>query len=310
MMIAIYMDCRCNLNKQVIMKEAVTTAVTDESLLAFEASVEHHYASNEGVRIHYAAAGAGPLLVFLHGFPDHWLGWWPLMAEFRRDHRVIAVDMRGYNLSDKPDDPHAYAVRHLVADVRAVIAHAGGASATVVGHDWGGFVAWHAAMDAADVVDRLVVLNMPHPWAIAREVATNPLQRKASEYIRLFRQPLAHTQIPLTRLSAWVEESPYKSRHDAAMAASSIGGMLNYYRINWPEEPYQERLDAPPRIKAPTLLLHGLEDPYALPVGLNDVWQWVDNQVTIQTFPGEGHFLQHDCPERVAKAMRKWLAAC
>lgn len=297
------------------MKETVTAAVTDESLLAFEASVEHHYASNDGVRIHYAAAGAGPLLVFLHGFPDHWLGWWPLMAEFRRDHRVVALDMRGYNLSDKPGELQAYAVRHLVDDVRAVIAHAGGASAsgasaTVVGHDWGGYVAWQTAMDAADVVDRLVVLNMPHPWAVAREVATNPLQRKASEYIRLFLQPLSHTQIPLARLSAWVKEPAYKSRQDVAMAASSIEGMLNYYRANWPEEPYRERLDVAPRIKAPTLLLHGLDDPYVLPAGLNDAWQWVDNEVTIQTFPGEGHFIQHDCPERVAKAMRNWLAAC
>ncbi len=284
------------------------TAPFVEPLAVFEASVEHHFALNNGVRIHYAAAGAGPLLVFIHGFPDHWLGWWRQMSALRGDYRVVAIDLRGYNLSDQPESPEAYAISNLVADVRAVIEHEGVTRATVIGHDWGGFIAWHTAMDAADLVERLIVLNMAHPWAIPRELANDPLQQKASEYVRLFKHPLAHTQVPLARLSAWVCESPYKIRHEQAMAASSIQGMLNYYKMNWPSEPYQKIAHEPPHVQAPTLLLHGLDDPYVLPSCLNDVWKWVDNEVTILTLPGTGHFVQHDCPDRVTRALRSWLA--
>lgn len=281
---------------------------SDELLSAFEEKVEHHHVSNEGVSIHYAATGTGPLIVFLHGFPDHWLGWWKLMADLRADYRVVAIDLRGYNLSDKPLDLQAYEICQLVGDVRAVIAHEGLASATVVGHDWGGFVAWHAAMDAPDLVDRLIVLNMPHPWAIARELANNPSQRQASEYVLLFRQAASHCQFPKARLSAWVKDPVYARRHDQAMARSSVEAMFNYYRVNWPHEPYEARSDAPPLIMAPTMLIHGLEDPYALPAGLNDVWHWVERDVTILTLPGAGHFLQHECAAQVTRAIRAWLA--
>lgn len=287
---------------------APATAPSGESLDAFEASVEHHFAWNNGVRIHYAAAGAGPLLVFIHGFPDHWLGWWRQMSVLRDDYRVVAIDLRGYNLSDKPDSAEAYATSNLVADVRAVIEQEGAARATVIGADWGGFIAWHAAMDDPGLVDRLIVLAMPHPWAIARELADNPLQQKASEYVGLFRQALAHTQVPLARLSAWVRDPAFKTRHDQAMAASSIQGMLNYYRMNWPSEPYHAIDHEPPHVKAPTLLIHGLDDSYALPCGLNDVWKWVDNEVTILAVPRTGHFVQHDCPARVTRAIQKWLS--
>lgn len=296
-------------NPEAMIAPAASAGSQERKLAAFERSVEHHFASSQGVRIHYAAAGVGPLMVFLHGFPDHWLGWWQLIEEFRRDYRVVALDLRGYNLSDKPSDSEAYRMDHLVDDVRAVIEHEGRTSAILVGHDWGGFVAWHAAMDAPRLVDRLVVLNMPHPWAIARELANNPAQRKASEYVRLFRQPDSHKQFGAARLSAWVTEPAYKERHDHAMAASDLGAMFNYYRLNWPAEPYEERSEPPPPVRVPTLLLHGLEDPYALPAGLNDVWKWIGNEVTIMTLPGVGHFVQHERAPEVARALRGWLSA-
>jgi pimeloyl-ACP methyl ester carboxylesterase len=83
--------------------------------------------------------------------------------------------------------------------------------------------------------------------------------------------------------------------------------MFNYYRLNWPAEPYRERSDSPPPVRAPTLLLHGLDDPYALPAGLNDVWRWIDNGLTIVTLPGAGHFIQHDRAAEVARVLRGWL---
>ena len=282
-------------------------ASVEARLTEFEGSVEHRYAQNEGVRIHYAATGDGPLVVFLHGFPDHWLGWWEVMSDLRVGYRVVAMDLRGYNLSDKPAAADAYAMRTLVSDVRAVIASQGVSSAVVVGHDWGGFVAWHVAMDAPELVDGLAVLNMPHPWAIARELARNPGQLKASEYVRFFKRPDAHEHFPPERLSAWVTDPDYRKRHDLAMAASSLGAMFNYYRVNWPSEPYEIRPEPPPKVRVPTLLLHGLKDPYALPAGLNDVWEWVGHELEILTLPDAGHFIQHEQPSRVSARLRQWL---
>ncbi|MBT9599010.1 MAG: alpha/beta hydrolase [Vitreoscilla sp.] len=280
---------------------------TEARIAAFEATVEHRYADCAGVRIHYAATGAGPLVVLLHGFPDHWLGWWQVMEALRSDYRVAAMDLRGYNLSDKPGDPSAYGVECLIKDVRAVIHDQGAARATVVGHDWGGFVAWHVGMDAPELIEGLVVMNMPHPWAIARELALNPDQLKASEYVRLFKQPEAHRHFPVPRLGAWVADPDYKARHEEAMAESSLDAMFNYYRVNWPSEPYAARKDDPPKVKAPTLLIHGLKDPYALPAGLNDAWNWVDNEVEIYTLPRAGHFVQHEQAARVSARLLQWL---
>lgn len=281
---------------------------TGAALATFEASVEHHYADNRGVRIHYAAAGSGHLLVFLHGFPDHWLGWWQVMNSLRADYRVVALDLRGYNLSDQPAEPQAYAVSELVKDVQAVINHEGAERATIIGHDWGGFVAWHLAMDMPELVERLVVLNMPHPWAISRELASNPAQQKASEYVTLFSHPQAHLQFPRERLAAWVSDPAFQARQQQAMDNSSLNGMLNYYRVNWPTPPCSQHAAPPPKVQAPTLLMHGLQDPYALPAGLNDVWQWIDNTLDIYTLPKAAHFIQHDHAPEVTARLRAWLA--
>ena len=105
---------------------------------------------------------------------------------------------------------------------------------------------------------------------------------------------------------AWTDPD-YKARHDRAMAASSLDAMFNYYRVNWPSEPYAARKDEPPKVKAPTLLIHGLKDPYALPAGLNDAWNWVDNEVEIYTLPRAGHFVQHEQAVRVSARLLQWL---
>lgn len=280
----------------------------EPDLTEFELSVTHYYVQNDSVKIHCASVGEGPLIVLLHGFPDHWLGWWKVMQDLSKTHKVVAIDLRGYNLSDKPDSLVDYKIETLVGDVRAVIVGSNATSATVVGHDWGGFIAWHVAMDAPELVESLIILNMPHPWAISRELANNESQRKASEYVRMFKHPLAHIQFPSEKLSFWVKDPEYKKRHDQAMTASSLNSMLNYYRANWPQEPYSIRPVAPPLVKAQTLIIHGLQDVYALPAGLNDVWNWVDARVRIETLPRCGHFVQHESPHTVASLILNWLA--
>ncbi|WP_321343336.1 alpha/beta hydrolase [Breoghania sp.] len=279
----------------------------ETDLAAFERRVSHHYALNGDTKIHYASVGEGPLIVFLHGFPDHWLTWWEQMEALSSSHRCVALDLRGYNLSDQPDALEAYEPAELVGDVIAVIDDCGAAEATVIGHDWGGFVAWHVAMDAPDRVARLGIVDMPHPWAIARELALNPAQEQASAYVRMFQQPQAHTALDFDKLSGWIRDAGFLKRHKAAMERSSPNGLLNYYRACFPAPPYAVRDEAPPPVKAPTLVIHGLEDPYALPAGLNDLWGWVADELVIRTWPGVGHFVQQDAPERLTRALQNWL---
>lgn len=279
----------------------------EADLAAFEARVTHHYAQNGDVRLHYASLGEGPLIVFLHGFPDHWLTWWRQMEVLSQTHRCVALDLRGYNLSDRPEALSAYEPAKLVGDVTAVIDDCGAERAIVIGHDWGGFVAWHTAMDAPERVSRLGIVNMPHPWAIARELAINPAQEQASAYVRLFQQPQAHRAMDFDRLSAWVRDAAFRTRHDEAMERSDPNGMLNYYRACFPAPPYAVRQEAPPPVWIPTLAIHGLEDPYALPAGLNDLWDWIEDELTIRAWPGVGHFVQQEVPERLTQALLDWI---
>lgn len=282
--------------------------VNNEARLAtFEARVSHHFAENNGTKIHFASSGEGPLVVFIHGFPDHWLTWWQQMEALSKTHRTVAMDLRGFNLSDHPEDPSAYTPETLASDVCAVIDACGASDAVVIGHDWGGFVAWQTAMLFPDRVQRLGIVNLPHPWAIARELANNPDQQKASGYARVFQQPGSESKLDFDRLSTWIHDPAFRTRHMAAMERSNRTGMLNYYRVCFPAEPYTERSDTPPPIKVPVLVVHGTEDPYVLTAGHNSLWEYVDGSLTIRAWSGVGHFVQHDVPDRLTAAIRSWI---
>ena len=138
------------------------------------------YVDSNGVKIHYVMAGSGPLCVMIHGFPDFWYTWRAQMPELAKHFQVVAIDQRGYNLSDKPEGVDNYQVEKLVADIDAVVKHFKANKAIIVGHDWGGMVAWTYAMQHPDKMDRLVILNLPHPRGLLRELANNPDQQKAS----------------------------------------------------------------------------------------------------------------------------------
>lgn len=278
-----------------------------DTLTLIEQTVEHRYPRNGPTPIHVATAGTGRLVLFIHGFPDHWLTWHAVMAPFLKTHRVAAMDLRGFNLSDQPLNPSAYDLASLVGDVAAAIEACGAKSAVLVGHDWGGWLAWQVAMTRPDLVDGLVVMDMPHPWAIARELATNPKQEAASAYVRAFQQPGAERGVPLERLGAWITDPAYRTRHDEAYARTNLGAPMNYYRVHFPAPPYRVWESEPPPVKAPTLIIHGLADSYALPEGLNGVWDWVRAPLTLHAWPGVGHFVQQDQPDRVVSALADFL---
>ena len=165
---------------------------------------EDHYASNGAVKIHYVTAGHGPLVVMIHGFPDYWATWKPLMGTLKGHYRVAALDLRGYNLSDKPEGVDAYAFPNLIGDVAAVIKAEGQSEAIVIGHDWGAAIAWQVAIQRPDLVRRLVILSVPHPTGMARELATNKDQQANSQYARNFQTPGFEKNLTAEGLAGWV----------------------------------------------------------------------------------------------------------
>ena len=280
------------------------TAGSDDSL---HDRVRHAHADSNGVKIHYVTLGKGPLVVMIHGFPDYWYTWRHQMAALADSFRVVAIDMRGYNRSDKPKGVEQYDIKLLVGDVAAVIKHVGAKQATIVGHDWGGMVAWQFAMALPRQCSRLVILNLPHPRGLSRELANNPQQQKNSAYARAFQLPGAHKALSAEGLSGWVKNKTARAKYVEAFKRSDFEAMLNYYKKNYPRMPYKEDTSPVVRVQAPVLMFHGLNDRALLPAALNGTWKWVEKDLTLVTVPGAGHFVQQDASELVSRTMKMWL---
>jgi len=273
-----------------------------------EDRVEHGYATNNGVKIHYASLGKGPLIVMIHGFPDYWYTWRDQMEGLSANYQVVAIDQRGYNLSDKPKGVDNYSIQLLVSDVAAVIKQVGRDRAIIVGHDWGGIVAWTLAMMRPDLVEKLVILNLPHPRGLNRELATNPQQQKNSQYARNFQQEGAEKNLTAEGLAFWVKDAEVKKKYVEAFKRSDFEAMLNYYKRNYPREPYT--LDTSPvvKVKMPVLMIHGLNDTALLAPALNNTWEWLEKDLTLVTIPGASHFVQQDASDLVTRSIKMWLA--
>ncbi len=166
--------------------------------------LESGFADSGGVKIHYVTAGKGPLIVLIHGFPDFWYTWARPVPECPSTIRSSPSTRGADNLSDKPRESRTTSDK-LVGDVAAVIKHFGQDKAIVVGHDWGGLVAWSLAMTRPELVERLVILNLPHPRGLYRELASNPAQQKASQYARR-QKPDAGAKIKPEMLAFWVKD--------------------------------------------------------------------------------------------------------
>jgi pimeloyl-ACP methyl ester carboxylesterase len=270
--------------------------------------VEHGYADSNGVKIHYASLGKGPLIVMIHGFPDFWYTWRDQMEALSSDYQVVAIDQRGYNLSDKPKGVENYDIRLLVGDVVAVIKHLGRDKAIIVGHDWGGIVAWTFAMSLPEMTEKLIILNLPHPRGLMRELAHNPEQQKNSQYARNFQKEGAHLQLTAERLAFWVKDPQAKEKYIEAFRRSDFEAMLNYYKRNYPREPYTEDTSPVIKVKCPVLMIHGLNDTALLAGALNNTWEWLEKDLTLVTIPGAGHFVQQDASDLVTRSMKMWLA--
>jgi pimeloyl-ACP methyl ester carboxylesterase len=273
--------------------------------------VEDHYADSGGVKIHYVTHGPdsadAPLVVMVHGFPDFWYTWRDQMKALgAAGYRCAAMDLRGYNLSDKPTEAAQYDMRLLVGDVLAVIRAEKRQKAIVMGHDWGGAISWQVALNVPQVVDRLVILNLPHPRGLSREMAKNPAQQAASEYARRFQQEGSEKALTAEGLAGWVRDEAARKEYVAAFERSSLRGMMAYYQRNYPRPPYPEPTGDVVRLKMPVLLIHGLKDTALLAPALNSSWDWMED-LTLVTIPEAGHFVQQDATDKVSRSVLMFL---
>lgn len=276
------------------------------------ASVSHEFADNDGVKIHFAKIGEGPLIVMMHGFPDYWYTWRDQMEVLKDDFQIAAMDLRGYNLSDQPPGVENYAMKHLMQDVIAVIKACGKEKAIIVGHDWGGAIAWQVAIHHPDVVEKLIVCNMTHPTGYSH-VSIDTLRANGNQsYMDDFRNHTSET-LSVSWLSGWVKDKEAKAYYERAFERSSIDAMINYYRANtktreqrkaWLENPVIPEL---PKVSVPVLAIFGTQDKYVDKRGLNDTWEWLHDELTLVTIPEAGHFVQQDASERVSRSMKMWL---
>jgi pimeloyl-ACP methyl ester carboxylesterase/2-polyprenyl-6-methoxyphenol hydroxylase-like FAD-dependent oxidoreductase len=289
----------------------------------------HGYADLGDVRLHYVEAGASgagpagaerPLVVLLHGFPEFWYSWRrQIPALAAAGYHVVAPDLRGYNLSDKPRGVHRYRIDLLALDVERLIRRCGAERAVVCGHDWGGGVAWAVAMRYPELVERLVVINAPHPARFLRALRT-PRQLRKSWYMFFFQVPwLPEACLRTSRYAALRRAFTAPEGRPGAFSAEDIeryveaaarpGALtagINYYRALFRQAPRQAQASLR-RIEAPVLVIWGERDPYLGRELASPDGAWVPN-ARVERLPQAGHWAQLEEPERVNALLLEFLA--
>jgi epoxide hydrolase 4 len=273
------------------------------------------YAGVGDQRLHYVEAGEGPLVVLLHGFPEFWYGWRqqiePLAAA---GFRVVAPDMRGYNLSSRPQDVAAYDTGPLASDIRGLIRERGAQSALLVGHDWGGSVAWATAMAYPEVVDRLAILNAAHPRKLLQGLH-HPGQLRKSWYFFFFDLPeLPESVVHADRWGFFRhflrDASPAYTPEEidryveAWSQPGAVTAMINYYRASVRKKDPASELRA---VQAPTLVIWGEFDRYLGEELAEPDHGDVPNLAGVERLPAS-HWVHHDEPARVTQLLADFFA--
>jgi pimeloyl-ACP methyl ester carboxylesterase len=289
---------------------------------------EHGYADVNGVRLHHVSEGSGRPIVFVHGFPEFWYAWRKQLTEFGRDHRALAFDMRGHNLSSKPPDVEAYAMPHLVEDLRALGDHLGLGRFTLVGHDWGGAVAWAFALAHPDRLERLVIVNAPHPALFGRLLREDPAQQKASEYMLAFRSAGAAATLAANdygalktivlgglRARGLVSDADERAYVAAWSQPNALQCGLNFYRAARVGPPGRDGAPASGTlgagegaltVRVPTLVIWGEADTALLPQNLDGLERYVPD-LTVRRIPDGTHWVIHEQPALVNRLIREFL---
>jgi len=291
------------------------------------------YVTANGLRLHCVAAGDGPLMLFLHGFPEFWYEWKEQLKEFGKDHLAVAPDLPGYNLSDKPSGLEAYRGNVLVEDIRGVADHfRNGQKFILVGHDWGGALAWALAIAHPEYVQKLVIVNAPHPAIFARLLASNADQQSASQYMLMFRSPGAEAMLSANNYAALVgavlcdllkSGAFHEADKDAYLKAwaqpGALTGGFNYYRANHLGPPVPSEMagvigasgnlapdPAQMIVRVPTLVIWGEKDTALTTHNLEGLDRFVPD-LTVKRIPDGSHWVIHEKRAEVNGYIREFV---
>jgi pimeloyl-ACP methyl ester carboxylesterase len=279
--------------------------------------------------VHYVTRGQGKPLLFLHGFPQFWFLWREQLADLGDDHAVYAPDMRGYNLSCKPEDPEAYRMRHLLADITGLIRELDLAPVTLVGHDWGGIVAWALSLKYPELLERLVIIDAPPPFTWNRDLRESPKQRDAVNYMLEFSKPspepeemmaandfalMDNLMVRIGGRGAQLSDEEREIYHEAWGQPGALRGGLNYYRAarlgeqvaagGVPEE-YMEKIKTQ-TVEVPTLVIWGENDAALLPSLTRGLDEWVP-RLRVEIVKGAGHWVPYERPDVVNALIREFV---
>lgn len=282
--------------------------------------VEFHLIETNGIRLHTAVAGPedGELVVLLHGFPEFSYGFHHQMEALAASgYRVVAPDQRGYHLSDKPEQIEDYTINKLSGDIAGLIEAFGETSAIVIGHDWGGAVAWHLAASKPEYVKKLIAINIPHPAAMPRVFMKNPLQWLKSSYMAFFQLPevpeklmaandfesMKQAMKGTARPDAFTDQELERYK-DAWSQPGALTGMLNWYRairkgslLQMPKAP----------LRMPVRIIWGLGDQFLSPMLATESLKFCENAELV--WVGEAtHWVHHEQPEIVNRLIKEFLA--
>jgi epoxide hydrolase 4 len=280
---------------------------------------ESLYIETNGIRLHTIQAGpeTGRGVILLHGFPETWRCWKNQIDRLAQaGYRVLAPDQRGYNLSDKPSGVENYRLEHTSADVLGLMDAMGWGKASLIGHDWGGIVAWWIAMHYPERVEKLIALNAPHPLAYKHMVTRNPAQFLRSQYALFFQIPrlpeallrnndwelLVKGMLASSRPGTFTEED-IDAYREAWWQGDAMAAMLNWYRANFYWRP---QFPADMRVWVPTMVIWGARD-IALVKGLARTSANLCVESRLVIFEGATHWVQHEEPERVADLLISFL---
>ncbi|XP_071964565.1 epoxide hydrolase 4-like [Antedon mediterranea] len=273
-----------------------------------------------GIRIHYVAAGDEnkPLMLFLHGFPECWYSWRYQMKAFKSEYRVVSVDMRGYGESDCPVGMKNYSSRILTDDIRDIISELGYSSCVLVAHDWGGAIAWYVAMEYPELVDKLIINNVPHPDRFSKHMSSHWSQFRKSWYMFLFQLPYLPELMLRAKDYSFLKGSfmgksfgirtpdmftltDLEAMKFSFSQKGTITGAINYYRSALQTKPLRSK-----PIKCPTILIWGDKDG-ALEIEMTKGHdKYVDN-FTLKIVEGASHWVQQDFPDEVNRIMSEFL---
>ncbi|MDX2243257.1 MAG: alpha/beta hydrolase [Leptolyngbyaceae cyanobacterium bins.302] len=281
---------------------------------------EHHFIETNRIRLHYVTQGAGELVLLLHGFPEFWYSWRHQIPALSRYFKVVVPDLRGYNDSDKPTT--GYDLDTLAADIQGLIESLGYKRAHIVGHDWGGAIAWHMAQKFPQSLNRMAILSAAPVQRFVQELVSNVDQLRRSWYILGFQIPGIPEWLIQQNLSEFVknllrEQAIRKgafSQEDTQIYQSALAkpgvlsAALSYYRQmlspwNW----MRDWLTAPNPITVPTLVLWGEEDSLVTPKVTQGLEQLIAAPFNLKLIPHCGHWIQQEAPQTVNRELLAFL---